>query len=351
MKIWNCFRAGRLLRKAFHTVGRSDARQGYEQALTILDNALSLCPDHAAVHNERGYCLSRLDRLEEAESAHLQAVRLKPRNPKYRNNFLTLQFTKAKETEPLADQAAFLGLTLHGARRLQKDLPLYPSAYLLSAEVLAFSGAPQSVWERDLQVAAEAYRAVKRMPSGLRATEQRIAETLELNTRRCQEAARAGSARFGSHLQPINLRCPEHYDRESRMVGGEPRDLELISGSLNEDVVQLTYEWTENVSKVEADRLDSRCRAFICAALWDGARFAGLRCAGGPPHGRRPSWLIEACEVPWGLRRGKFDAAQRVCEMEVGPIRQRIGPMNDELTGISASLYWSFSTRFCYIQV
>lgn len=111
----------------------------------------------------------------------------------------------------------------------------------------------------------------------------------------------------------------DHYTRTTQTVGGEPHQLTLGEVSVEGAVVVLTYRWDEVLSYQEADRLDTRARAYVSCAIRDAAIGAGLSCETGPPHGQRPSWKIAGAGVPVSLMAAGFDVGEKVCWMHVGP--------------------------------
>lgn len=118
---------------------------------------------------------------------------------------------------------------------------------------------------------------------------------------------------------PIHSTQRDHYERTMQTVGGEPRQLTLADVSVEGPVVILVYRWSEDLSYQEADRLDTRARAYVSCAIRDAAIGAGLSCEAGPPHGQRPSWKIAGEGVPTSLMTAGFDVGKKVCWMHVGP--------------------------------
>jgi len=115
-----------------------------------------------------------------------------------------------------------------------------------------------------------------------------------------------------------------HYLEEFTQVGGARRTVTLMEAASTLGFVSLVYHWDDRLSHADADRLDSRLRAYVVCAIGQAARHAGLSVRPGPPHGRRPSWIVNlpqsSSSVIYGLGPCSFDVGQQVCELGVGPI-------------------------------
>ncbi|MBP8953179.1 MAG: hypothetical protein KBI47_12360 [Armatimonadetes bacterium] len=111
----------------------------------------------------------------------------------------------------------------------------------------------------------------------------------------------------------------------------------------------LVYRWAADLSYDEADRLDSRARAFIACAVYDAARAARLPCQPGPPHGRRPAWMFRGVRVPVSLIDAGFDTEQKTCYMCLGPSIMTLEPSGVAL--YAQQLVKGFRARFSEIVV
>jgi len=115
------------------------------------------------------------------------------------------------------------------------------------------------------------------------------------------------------------LTYPQHYTETARSAPGMKQKLKLVHIEAEGSFLTLVYEWKENLSYREADNLDSRARAFIACAIYDAARGAGMSCKAGPPHGKRPSWMVGNSNMPISLVGAGFDVEKQICFMQVGP--------------------------------
>jgi hypothetical protein len=118
---------------------------------------------------------------------------------------------------------------------------------------------------------------------------------------------------------PVRSPRKDHYERTVQNVGGEPRQLTLSDVDVEGAVVALVYRWSDDLNYEEADRLDTRARAYVSCAIPDAAIGAGLSFEAGPPHGQRPSWKIAGGSVPISLMAAGFDVREKCCWMHVGP--------------------------------
>jgi hypothetical protein len=145
------------------------------------------------------------------------------------------------------------------------------------------------------------------------------------------------------------MKYSNHYRDECRAVGGDRCKVTLEQASAEARSVNLIYRWHDELSHQEADKLDSRLRAYIACAVYDAASKAGLTCTQGPPHGRRPSWIIEGDLAPYGLQAAGFDVSQKTCWLSVGPIMARGG--GGSSSHILKALAESFRRHFSKLTV
>lgn len=144
------------------------------------------------------------------------------------------------------------------------------------------------------------------------------------------------------------LTYPRHYKQTSRQAPGKKCDMLLVHADIDGPVLTLVYQWSANLSYDEADRLDTRARAYIACAIFDAAIAARLFCRPGPPHGRRPSWYIAGEEMPVTLVDAGFDVSNKTCFMHIGAgiMRLRVPQSGNLIPLISG-----FQTRFSQIRV
>jgi len=109
--------------------------------------------------------------------------------------------------------------------------------------------------------------------------------------------------------KPPHLTYPEHYEETCLHAPGGKADLKLIHAAAEGPFITLVYQWKGNLSRAEADDLDTRARAYIACAIYDAAATAGLSCQPGPPHGQRPSWHITGERMPISLVNAGFDVS------------------------------------------
>jgi hypothetical protein len=95
--------------------------------------------------------------------------------------------------------------------------------------------------------------------------------------------------------------------------------MSLIVADEDGPFVNLVYRWKGDLSHDEADRLDTRVRAYVACAIFDAAATGGLSCVPGPPHGQRPSWVIRGEPMPISLVNAGFDVSDKTCFMQIGP--------------------------------
>ncbi len=141
----------------------------------------------------------------------------------------------------------------------------------------------------------------------------------------------------------------QHYHDEVAAVGGDPCTVTLEHVQAGDRSIELTYRWHEELSFQEADKLDSRLRAFMACAVYDAAVRAGLQCTKGPPHGRRPSWFIKGIPVAFGLQSAGFDADKKWCGLKLGYLL--LGPGLDASSKTMKKLAKSFQKHLSELTV
>ena len=125
--------------------------------------------------------------------------------------------------------------------------------------------------------------------------------------------------------KPPYLTYPQHYKQTTRLALGNKCDLSLIHAAVDGLKVNLVYQWKTILSNSEADRLDTRARAYIACAIYDAAITAGLSCRPGSPHGQRPSWHIGGERMSLSLVHARFDVSDKTCFMQIGPCMLMMG--------------------------
>ena len=142
----------------------------------------------------------------------------------------------------------------------------------------------------------------------------------------------------------------DHYNQTKQTAGGEPHQLTLDEVSVEGPVLILVYRWDEDLIYEEADRLDTRARAYIACAIRDAAIGAGLSCQAGLSHGQRPAWEIASQAIPVSLMAAGFDVGEKVCWMHVGPTMVIEGRLSGS-ESVAAGLAKGFQSHFEQIRV
>lgn len=121
--------------------------------------------------------------------------------------------------------------------------------------------------------------------------------------------------------QPCSPRLsfPEHYLQVLERNQGPIQDLLLEETEVDGPFLHLRYTWHDELTHAQADRIDTRLRAYIACAIPD-ACHGLLICHPGPPHGSRPSWYVENCPIPFSLVQARFSVAEKSLYPTVGPI-------------------------------
>jgi tetratricopeptide (TPR) repeat protein len=145
------------------------------------------------------------------------------------------------------------------------------------------------------------------------------------------------------------LTHPKHYEVTAWAAPGERRQLSLVRAATDGALVTLVYRWGSELSSQEADRLDTRARAFVACAIYDAAIAAGLQCDPGPTHGSRPAWRILGETTPVSLIGAGFDVADRTCFMRVGPVAVSRG--QSPVLRCAAALVDGFESTFSSMTV
>ncbi len=359
-------KARRLLRRAFLHVEHATKREDLESALTLLQEASQLDPQNLDVWNELAFVLGHLGRNEDALAAGQNAVNLQPENPKFHNAVLGNRMELAMKAKTKSAGDPILRQVLTECETLIERFPNYAPLHLCRADLLAASGAPEEEWSMALDRACAIYESQKTMGSGGQTTGERLRNVMRNARTRCLDGAQwwrnlpdgcasersehtalEGCLATGSSteakacdlsvapqsvvLMPNmkddgkrptqsrpSLTYPQHYEQTSRKALGDKCHLKLVQTSAEGGLVALVYRWSASLSEDEADRLDTRARAFIACAIYDAATAAGLACQVGPPHGQRPSWRIEGERTPVSLVNAGFDIADKNCYMQIG---------------------------------
>ena len=152
----------------------------------------------------------------------------------------------------------------------------------------------------------------------------------------------------GSKSEPLTTPTQaDHYFEELEAVGGQRRELALVSSQIQGPSVSFMYQWSIQLGDQDADRLDSRVRAFAACAIHDAAVAGGCHCDAGPIQGRRPSWIVDNCPVPIGVVEAGFSVENRTCHFTIGPIMLRPDLTNQD--SVSRRLARGF--RDCFSRI
>lgn len=156
--------------------------------------------------------------------------------------------------------------------------------------------------------------------------------------------------REGSTFSPTSISHPGHYKTTARTAQGGPDELTLAETDVTGPFVTLVYAWASELCDAEADRLDSRVRAFVACAIHDAAKAAGVASASGPAYGQRPSWILGESRMPVSVVDAGFDTDQKVCYVKVGPVMTAGGAL-DTHDPHAQRLLSGFQLRFSRILV
>ncbi len=121
-------------------------------------------------------------------------------------------------------------------------------------------------------------------------------------------------------LESPPLRHSEYYSSVAHNTGGTLCRIKLSQAENDDNCVALTYHWTEDLTYEQADKLDSRVRAYMSSVIYDAAKLGGIKCKRGPRHGSRPSWYLQGADVPLSLISAGFEYDEKVCWIIIGPI-------------------------------
>ena len=119
--------------------------------------------------------------------------------------------------------------------------------------------------------------------------------------------------------RPPHLTFHEQYEQTCLCAPGGKCAIKLIDATLEGPGVSLVYQWSAVLSDEEADRLDTRARAYIACAIYDAASTARLISQPGPLHGQRPSWRFPGEHTYVSLIHAGFDVTDKTCFMHIGP--------------------------------
>ncbi len=110
-----------------------EARENYEQALTVINQAISLVPNNPNSYNEKGGILSRLKRYDEGLAAITQAINLAPRAAWYVNRgILSRRQQKYKLALDDYNKAIELNPNFAGAYNNRGNIYYYQQKYELA---------------------------------------------------------------------------------------------------------------------------------------------------------------------------------------------------------------------------
>jgi hypothetical protein len=151
------------------------------------------------------------------------------------------------------------------------------------------------------------------------------------------------------------LSYPQFYDEESQRQPGQKRALKLAYSTVPDFPFStdlcLYYQWEEELSGDEANRLMQRAVAYISCAIYDAARSAGWSCQASPiPNGRRPAWVLDGEKAPVSLTLSDIDLSKKNFQFTIGAVMTQIGkPPGDRARW--EKLHEAFKVRFGNITV
>ncbi|WP_157237752.1 TIR domain-containing protein [Desulfobacter curvatus] len=159
-----------------------------DEAILLLNVAVSLGPNNADAYNELGFCHYRKGVFQKAEAAAEQAVAQAPGNPKFRSALLAARLARAEsETSRLAiADSAFMA---QEEAMILADLhPDYPPVYIAWARLLALCGEPIHCWEKKLHEAQTAYETTDWMACKIKKTSTLVKGALSGASQACRQA-------------------------------------------------------------------------------------------------------------------------------------------------------------------
>jgi hypothetical protein len=148
-------------------------------------------------------------------------------------------------------------------------------------------------------------------------------------------------------FQPCSPRLtyPKHYLDVLGKNSGPLQELSLVDVTIEDPFLHLTYCYDEELSRSEADVVDTRLRAYVACAIFDAGKDLFF-CQPAPLHGSRPAWFIQDCPVPFSLVQGRYSVANKSIYLTVGPII----PL-PQATGYTEALGEGFIERFSIVKV
>jgi len=148
-------------------------------------------------------------------------------------------------------------------------------------------------------------------------------------------------------VQPCSPRLtePAHYLDVLKKNPGSLQELSLVDVTIENPFLHLTYRYDEDLSRSEADVVDTRLRAYIACAIFDAGKDLFF-CQPAPSHGSRPAWFIQDCPVPFSLVQGRYSVANKSIYLTVGPIV----PL-PQAAGYAEALGAGFAKRFRIVKV
>jgi hypothetical protein len=328
--------ASDLTKRAFAWV-----QQGREDlAIVFLERAIKINPKLGDAYNELAFIYGKIkNNLGEAEKYAELATKSNPSNPKFANTLINIRLNQIKQLKSRNEIKIAIKSYLQELDKQIQKTPDYPGLYITKAQAMALIGKPKATWEQQLKKVKELYREQGVTGSGIpfgnldeidsliKRYEQ---ECINLNSY-CKEEIKlvAEEKKLNKEggdlidynnkiLKKRNLTYPRHYEETVRQAFGEKCELTLIHADVRGPHFNLVYQWESELSYEEADRLDSRARAYISCAIYDAATAVGLSCQPDLPHGQRPSWCIEDERMITLVNAG-FDVSNKTCFMQIGP--------------------------------
>ncbi len=114
-----------------------------------------------------------------------------------------------------------------------------------------------------------------------------------------------------------------HYQEVATTISGKAQTLHLEKWGVDGPNLVLEYSWNELLSHADADRLDTRARAFLNEATAKAALAANLAVVPGPPTYKLagswiPSWFIAGRQQATYVQNSQFDPNMRRVRFTIG---------------------------------
>ncbi len=318
-----------LVNRAYYLV----ESRNFSEAKKLLQKALDISDDIPDAHNELGLIYYLSGDYPSAYHHTCRAIELDSTNPKFHNGLACVLMGMNQLDEALT--VAYTAIELD---------PGYASAHSLVSTILKKMGKSDKEASYHKEVARKIYELTGKRSDGtpLRETDlkhffsdleksienpeptesfkEKIIKWTIGQIRKDPDSQVENKTDSEAITNPIRPTYLQHYEQVAQSAAGQPCELTLAEVAEQGPYVTLIYRWRDDLTYEEADRLDSRVRAYVTCAIYDAAISTGMSCQPGPSHGQRPSWLIAEQNIPISLVSAEFDNSERVCRLLVGPI-------------------------------